>query len=308
MDNSWLFALMGNPVFIKIVQLTVILLMFTIALRLPLTLKQPLFEPALLIRTLLSVNILVPVALFLLLLILKPLQIPLPFQIALIVLAASPGAPLLTTRALKAGGHFHYAADLQVAVSLLATITTPVILILFSFLNPEIPKDAVSPLHVLKIVAIVQLIPILLGMGIRAINAAFADKLVKWIAVFVKIMFLGLILILLITGFPTLFSGGFAGIIAVLLFSAACLAIGHLLGGPVLQYKSTLAIGCLARNIGLALLILKLNKAVMELLPPVIAFLLIGAVMGLVYSAFMKKKIAKEEKTASGEQSAEKQE
>ncbi len=45
MDNSWLFAVFGNPLFIKFIQITVFLLMLTVALRLPLTRQSPLLQP-----------------------------------------------------------------------------------------------------------------------------------------------------------------------------------------------------------------------------------------------------------------------
>ena len=292
MDNSWLFTLMSNSVFVLFIQLTVILIMFTVALRMPLTLKSPLFRAGLLARSLLSVIVLVPLALLVLILILEPLGVTMPTILALIVLAAAPGAPLLTVRVLKAGGDFQYAVALQVVVSLLATITVPLTLLLFAQLLPVIPEDAVQPVHVLKIVVIIQLIPIILGMVIRAIRASFADWLVKWVAKVSKVMMLALLLVVIVAGFPSLFSEGILSLIAVILFVIACLVIGHLFGGPGIQFKSTLAIGTLARNIGLALLIIGINKAVAELLPPIIAFLIVGFLLGLAYSALIKKRIA----------------
>lgn len=299
MDNSWLFATFGNPLFIQFIQLTVFLLMLTVALRLPLTLQTPLSDPRLLGRTLLAVNVLAPVALLVLLLILGPLGAPMPVQVALIILAASPGAPLLTIRALKAGGDFVYAADLQVAVALLGTITAPLTLSLFARLLPSIPPEAVQPIAVLKIVLFVQVAPILLGLAIRAIRADFADGLVKYVAIVSRVFFVGLLVVVLVIGLPSLLSAGIWGAIATLLFSLACLAIGHFLGGPGLQFKSTLAIGSLARNIGLALLIAKLNEAMADLLPAIIAFLLIGAIVGVVYSKWMTKRIDQESGTAA---------
>lgn len=295
MDNSLLFAVFSNSSFITFIQLTVFLLMLTVALRLPLTLQSPLFQASLLGRTLLSVNVLVPIAVLVPILLLGSLGVPIPTRTALIVLAASPGAPLLTIRAMKAGGRFLYAADLQVVVALLATITTPLILWLFARLLPGIPEKAMQPFQVLKIVIFVQIVPIFLGMAIRGIRASFADWLVKWVAMVSRVMFLGLVLVLLVIGFPSLFSMGVAGAIAIALFALACLAIGHFLGGPGLQFKSTLAIGSLARNLGLALLIARLNQAIVDLLPSLVAFAIVGALMGIAYSKWMTKRIAQSE-------------
>jgi BASS family bile acid:Na+ symporter len=299
MDTSWLFEAFRNFYFIKLIQITVFLLMFTVALRLPLTLQSPLLKPSLLGRTLLSVNVLVPVALLVILLVLGPIEIPVNTQIALIILAAAPGAPLLTVRAMKAGGDFLYAADLQVAVSLMATLTAPLTLWLFARLLPSIPAEAVQPLAVLKIVVLVQLLPIALGMAVRAFRAEWADWLVGYVANVSRVLFLGLLIVLLIIGAPTLVGGGIGGAVAILLFSLACLGIGHLLGGPGLRFRSTLAIGSLARNIGLALLIARVNNAVVDLLPTIIAFLLIGAITGIVYSKGMTKYIAQVESSVS---------
>ncbi len=199
---------------------------------------------------------------------------------------------------MKAGGNFLYAADLlQVVVALLGTVTAPLILWLFGQVLSEIPATAVPSMAVLKIFLFVQLLPIALGMTVRAIRAEFADWLVQRIAMLSRVLLLVLLLVVVVVGLPTLLTLGITGVIAALLFALACTAIGHFLGGPGLEYQSTLAIGCLARNIGLALLIAGLNKdtvdnGMVDLLPAIIAFLIIGAVTGIVYSKWMTKRIA----------------
>lgn len=193
-----------------------------------------------------------------------------------------------------AGGHTLYANDLQVGVSLLAVVTTPLILWAFSTLFPESPAEVIRPRQIIQLLLLVQIFPILLGMGIRALRASLADLLAKWVTLASTLFLVVLLVCILVVGSPSLLGLSIPSILAIALFVIACLAIGHTLGGPELDYKSTLAIGCLARNLGLALLIAKLNDAVAELLPVLISFMLMGLILGLPYSLFMKKRIAKQ--------------
>jgi BASS family bile acid:Na+ symporter len=52
--------------------------------------------------------------------------------LGLVVLAAAPGAPLLTRRAAMAGGNVAIATSLQVTLATLAVVTTPLTLYLFT--------------------------------------------------------------------------------------------------------------------------------------------------------------------------------
>ncbi len=84
------------------------------------------------LRSQLAISLLVPVVTIVLLWLLHP---PNAMIVGLAILAASPGAPLLTKRVQMAGGNFNYGASLQVTLSLSAVLITPITLGLFGYMS-----------------------------------------------------------------------------------------------------------------------------------------------------------------------------
>jgi len=120
---------MDNVIILNFVTLVIFSLMLAVGLNR--SLEQLTFlwsRPALLLRSLLAVIILVPVVVGLLL---RLFDLPPPVTTGLAVLAAAPGAPLLIKRAEMAGGGPNYAASLQLMLALLAVLVTPLILSAF---------------------------------------------------------------------------------------------------------------------------------------------------------------------------------
>ncbi|BAQ64126.1 hypothetical protein [Geminocystis sp. NIES-3709] len=74
------------------------------------------------------------------------------------------------------------------------------------------------------------------------------------------------------------------GIIAI-----ASLAIGHSLGGIEGQNRSILAISCVARNVGLALFIAIINNIEKEVISTLVAYTILGAILGIIYSVWYKR-------------------
>jgi BASS family bile acid:Na+ symporter len=72
------------------------------------------------------------------------------------------------------------------------------------------------------------------------------------------------------------------------------LAIGHFLGGPDNDKRSVLAISCIARNVGLALFIAVLNNIQEKVVPTLVAYLIIGSGLGVLYSIWNKRQLAKQ--------------
>jgi BASS family bile acid:Na+ symporter len=82
-------------------------------------------------------------------------------------------------------------------------------------------------------------------------------------------------------------------LVAIAMMVIASLSIGHALGGPDDDKRSILAISCIARNVGLALFIAILNDVQKQVIPTLIAYLILGAVLGVFYSIWNKRKLAK---------------
>ncbi len=97
-----------------------------------------------LLRSLLSVLVLVPAVVIVLLLV---FDLPPAVVTGLAVLAAAPGAPLTTKRSQMAGADLTYVSPLQLTLALLAVVVTPLILTIFYALF-ELTIERVTPFEV----------------------------------------------------------------------------------------------------------------------------------------------------------------
>ncbi len=239
------------------------------------------------VKSILSVVILVP-----LIGILAALFLPVGSALRLVILAmaAAPGAPLTTKRVVMSGGNLSYGGSLQVMVSIMAIITVPFWAVVYNTIFPaSVTIDFVA---IAKSIILVQLLPIGIGILIQHYWSAFANQVEPAITKIANILFVTLILMILVNAFRLLPSVGIMPFLLSTPVIAVWLILGHVLGGPTLEQRATLAIGTIARNVGLALLLLQLNvpsERMQELLPLVIAFVLVGAVGGAIYAVVLKK-------------------
>jgi BASS family bile acid:Na+ symporter len=84
-------------------------------------------------------------------------------------------------------------------------------------------------------------------------------------------------------------------ILAIVIMVAVSLIIGHILGGPALDERSDLAIASIARNIGLALFITTLSGVEREIIPTLLAYMILGAMVAIPYSLWSKRRLARAE-------------
>jgi BASS family bile acid:Na+ symporter len=276
------------------VSLTLFTLMLTIGLNRSLvdltTLER---QPAVLVRGLIVVLVLVPAVVFALL-----WFFDLSPQVAtgLAVLAAVPGAPMTTKRAEIASADPIYTSSLQLALALLAIVVTPLILGIF-FAVFDLTIENVSPIDVAKQIGMVTFLPVSIGLMLQR----FAPKLVA--AIIKPINILGLILlVLLVLGSvafvvmaPDLRAGlnlGGSAMAAIVIMVIAALAIGHFAGGDNPARQGGLAVAAVARNIGLALYVLGLSENGQEMMPTVVVFLLFGFSLAIVYSLWIRRQVA----------------
>ena len=209
----------------------------------------------------------------------------------LVLLAASPGAPLTTKRSQMAGARFRHSASLQLTLALLAVVITPLTLGLFSHLFPEMPSK-VTMLEVARQVTIVQFLPVTLGLLLQKFGANYAVAIARPLTLIANGLFVVLIVLACMVGLPLMFRVWGLPLVAIAIMVIVSLGIGHSLGGPDEEKRSILAIACIARNVGLALFIAILNDVQQQVMPTLIAYLVLGSVLGLPYSLWTKRKLA----------------
>ncbi|MCU0587654.1 MAG: bile acid:sodium symporter [Syntrophobacteraceae bacterium] len=284
---------MDNVIILGFITLTIFSLMFAIGLNH--SFEQLTFlwsRPALLLRSLLAVIVLVPVVVGLLL---RLFDLPPAVATGLAVLAAAPGPPLMYKRTEMAGGDPDYAASLQLTLALLAILVTPLILVTFGLVW-ELISGRVTAFNVAAQVGQVTFLPVIIGLLIQRLAPGLAARIARPVRVIsnVLLILLVLLLIALLVAEPNLRAMLWLGVLptfVIITMGGASLAIGHLLSGPPQARRSVLAIAGIARNMGLALYIANLSGYGKQFVPTLLSYMVLGALLAVPYSVWSKRRL-----------------
>ncbi|MBD2509732.1 sodium dependent transporter [Nostoc muscorum FACHB-395] len=280
---------MDHPLLLILVKITIFSLMLAIGSNLSFEKMLSFWrKPALVFRALLAVIVLVPLVVIFLL---KLFKLPPEVMIGLALLAASPGAPLSTKRTQRAGGSLSYAASLQLTLAILAVFVTPLTLAIFAALFESISQK-VAILEVARQVITVQILPVSLGLLIQKFAPTFAEKIAKPLIFIANGVFSILVILVCILGLPLFSRVWQLPLVAIAIMVIASLGIGHVLGRLDDDMRSILAIFCIARNFGLALFIAILNHIQQQVIPTLVAYVILGAFVGVPYSIWNKRRLA----------------
>jgi BASS family bile acid:Na+ symporter len=266
-----------------------IILMFAQGLGIPLSHLAFFREhPGLLLRSLLAVVVLVPVATLLIILLFRPSP---AVMVGLAILAACPAAPQMIVSIPKAGGELAYVASLHLALGLLSLITTPVTLdLLATALNFQ---ASVHPFDIAELVSTSLFIPLLLGMLFLAGFPRAAESIrMPLVLVGQAISFLTIALILLMR-YNFLLQMDLRSYSAMAIMILVALGIGHFLAPRQPEERTTLALESAARHPGLAFLIAALNFPLEKALPVFIPYLVIFAIISVAYIQWRKRMLAR---------------
>ncbi len=234
----------------------------------------------LLLRSLLAIDVLLPaVALALALL----LPIPKVVKIGLVLLAISPGAPVVPMRSVGLGGDAAFTYNLQVVLALSTIVTLPVTLALLgrAFGFPwHVEMIAVS-----RTVLFGQLLPLGLGLGLRRLLPSVAAWLGPSLNVVANLFLVLLLALFVITRGVLILKLGAIALFSLFAVACAALAIGHSLGGPLPGTRRAVAVAGALRHPGLALLVARVNFPSYSLVPVIIAYLIAASLAVILYRA-----------------------
>ncbi|WP_439611630.1 hypothetical protein [Reyranella sp.] len=206
-------------------------------------------HPALLLRSVLAMYVLVPLAALALV---KLLPLSPGVEAGLLVLAVSAGAPLLPRKLLGIGDGA-YIFSLVVVSSVLAVILVPVWLEILVPLFPRLPH--LAPERAAIVLGESFFLPLLAGMAVRWLFPRFA----AWVGgrlVGLAGLFLALAaLVLLAVNWHIVLEVQWQGIAALAVLILMALVIGHLVGGPKDEDRTALAVACATRHIGVAVVV-----------------------------------------------------
>jgi len=284
---------MENPIVGHFVTVTIFSLMLAIGVNH--SFRQVTYlasQPGLLVRSLLSVIVLVPGIVGVLL-----WAFPLPPAVAtgLAVLAAAPGAPLTTKRIEMAGGELPYAVNLQLTLAVLAVVVTPLILSVY-FSVFDLVIERVAPLDVARQIARVTFLPVIAGFLIRRFLPTVAARIGNPLRVLANILLIILVLVVVIflamaPDLRAMLNLGWAATLAIVLMVVFSLAAGHFLGGPTQEKRAVLAVASIARNVGLALFIAGLTDYGQKFVPTLLTYMVLGGLLAVPYAVWSKRRV-----------------
>lgn len=284
---------MDSAIFNGFVTLTVFTLMFAIGISNSIQQLTSIWRnPAVLLRSALAVIVLFPLVVFVLL---KTLNLPAGVATGLAILAAVPGAPMLTKRTESAGGEPTYASSLQLTLALFVVIIAPLTLAGF-YAQFDMVTERVAPWDVARQVARITFLPLLVGLALGYFAPAIVEKIKQPVRKLANILFLlftlaVLGLFVLSADMRSMLLVGWLPFAAVVITVAAGLAMGHLLGGPAQNTRAVLATASIARNAGLALFIAALSDCQQQFIPILLVYLLTGSVLAIPYGVWSKRRL-----------------
>jgi bile acid:Na+ symporter, BASS family len=240
--------------------------------------------PRLLARTVVSMNIIMPVIAAVLASI---FPLPLEVKAALVALALSPVPPMIQKSQLTAGGRREYVVGLMVAMSLVAIILVPLAVLIFNHVLGS--AAAVTPLTVAKIMLKTVFAPLFVGLLIRQWFPAAEKASGAILAVAGILLILGVAL-LLIGLWPITRSYLGNGVVLMLAVLAAIgLGVGHLLGGPLPGDRTVLAISTSSRHPAVALAIATSGPLTADLVKQELAIILLYVLAAMILAIPYKK-------------------
>jgi BASS family bile acid:Na+ symporter len=243
-------------------------------------------KPALLWRSILARNVLVPLAAILML---KLFAFPLAVAITIAVLAATPVPPIVPNFLLKEGGRRCYVFGLLVSQAALAIVIVPLTIRVMSA-SFSVNAD-ISPAQVAKVVSITLLVPFVGGMAIRSFTGGMSrtSRIVEMAGAVLLVCAAIPLVFFAWSAFETLVGQGvLAGLGALIVFA---LAMGHLLGGPDEHDRTTLALATASAHPGVAIAIAKDNfpQDVKLVAGSVVIYLILRVVLMIPYIRWRRR-------------------
>jgi bile acid:Na+ symporter, BASS family len=244
-------------------------------------------RPLLMLRSLVVVLFLVPIAALVIILLLKPSP---AVAVGLAILVASPAAPMLLVKVPKKGGSLAYIASLHLSLALLALLTVPTTLYL---LSKALGFQAeVGVLAVATVVGKTILLPVCLGILIRFFFPKVADTIGPVLAKVSEVVLLILVPLVVVMTFGLLMKMDLWSYLVMAVVVTVSIAIGHWLGPRDAEEQSTLAMESAGHHFGLAMTIAVLNFSPQKALPVLVPYLIVSMIVTTIYLEWRKRRLA----------------
>jgi BASS family bile acid:Na+ symporter len=234
-------------------------------------------RPSLLVRSLVSMNLIMPLAAVWLV---SSFEFKTPVKVALVALAVSPLPPFLPGKRLKLTSR-GYIYGIVVAAAACSVILVP---LTAALLSAHFHTQHVGAVKVFLVVVITVLAPLSIGLFIQRIRPGQAPQLGAILHKAGMVLLIVACIPVLVMEWPTLRSLlGDGTLVAAIVLSGLGLLVGHLLGGPDPENRTVLALATASRHPGVAL-VAGISASIQE--PRLVtAAVLLAFVVSMVVSA-----------------------
>lgn len=215
-----------------------------LALGMDLTIRkivEPLRDVRLTVKALVASFVLVPLTAHLLV---NSLHLEHGFALGLILLACSAGDPFVTKLSQSAGGDRAYSLAVMAMLSLVTVVYMPVVVPLL------LPGTKVDPVEIAKPLIVLIIIPLLIGLGVRARIAPFAERWAPRLDRLASLLIYAAVGLFAVVHYADIAAtvGTHALLAAIILVSSGAL-YGYLLGGPTQVHRGDLAVNTAWRGV-----------------------------------------------------------
>jgi bile acid:Na+ symporter, BASS family len=173
-----------------------------------------------------------------------------PLAIGLLLVALAGGAPFLLKLAGLANADMAFAVGLMVVLMVITVGYMPIVLPLV------LEGVSVNPANIARSLILLMLIPLALGLALRAWHPATAGRVRAFVAPVSSISMIFVVVLTTAGHLGSMLSilGSF-GVVAAVMFVAICFGIGWVLGGPGTDTRRVLSLGTAQRNTAAALVV-----------------------------------------------------
>jgi BASS family bile acid:Na+ symporter len=246
-------------------------------------------HPGLLLRSLLSMFVVMPA---LVVLLVKVFDFRMPVEVVLVVLAISPIPPLLPNRERKAGGEPSYGLGLMLALGVAAIALIPLAVELMGRIFDR--QVAMGSGAIARIVFMMIVVPLLAGMAVRAWLPRVAQGLgkpVRWIAT--ALLICGVLALLAGAWSAVWAATGGGTVVAIVAFVVVGLLVGHALGGPDPEHAAVLALSTACRHPAIALAVASTNYPDEHFGGIILLYLIVNVLVAIPYLRWSRQRVVR---------------
>lgn len=218
----------------------------------------------------------------------RGLQIPSPIALGMLVLAASPFAPVVPVFTRMARADLALAAGLTAVVPVASSFLSPWICGLSLQALPEVDTLEFSVLTILGVLLATITLPLVIGLAVRRQWPEFATRVLRPMEIFSEAV--GTVSLAFVTAveFNTILQTGWKPLLLMTVVFELSLVAGFLAGGPSQGTRRVTAMGASNRNIALGILIAIGSFAGTPVVGAVVANGLLMILLGLLHVAWWR--------------------